>query len=183
MYTWLWLVPLVSAVSGMIIAQVVGKMLLNRIPGLLQSLARSAGSELFPLNDIRSKISDKNNLQNIMPLIDEHIDEFLRYKMSKAMPMIGMFIGDKTISQLKSIFLQELEDLFPVVMDKYMENLSHDQYLQALMSQKISAVPPERWKAVIKTTMKKQLAQIPVAGFLAGLIIGLVQVLVLYFLS
>jgi uncharacterized membrane protein YheB (UPF0754 family) len=176
------MVPLVSAIAGVIIALVIGKIIMNRIPPLLQSITINAGPRLFPMDNIRSKISDKNNLQNIMPLIEGHIDNFLRHKLVKSMPMIGMFIGDKTISELKTIFLKELEELFPLVMEKYIDDLSGNLDLQALISQKISSVTPREWRSVIKISMRKELALIPVTGFLAGLLLGLVQIALLFFL-
>jgi hypothetical protein len=39
------------------------------------------------------------------------------------MPMIGMFIGEKTINELKAVFITELESLFPVIMKSYLGNL------------------------------------------------------------
>ena len=42
------------------------------------------------------------------------------------MQMLGMLIGEKTIVQLKGAFLLELELLFPVLMENYMNKLEQD---------------------------------------------------------
>ena len=53
-----------------------------------------------------------------MPMIEDHVDEFLRHKLGKEMPCLSLFIGDKTIKHSKWIFMQELEDAFPSTHEK-----------------------------------------------------------------
>ncbi|WP_315814403.1 hypothetical protein [Paraflavitalea speifideaquila] len=56
--------------------------------------------------------------------MEVHVDEFLRKGLPKAFPMISTFIGERTINQLKEIFLKELETIFPVVMKGYVKTCS-----------------------------------------------------------
>jgi uncharacterized membrane protein YheB (UPF0754 family) len=177
------MVLFVSAAAGWIIALVIQKIIMNRLPLLLKNAGSAIRPELFPLNDIRSKIYDTNSVQNIMPLIEAHIDEFLRHKLGKAMPMIGMFIGDKTIAQLKSVFIQELEELFPVIMDKYADDLFQKLDIHSIIREKLAAVPVAELNVMIRTSMGKELSMIPIAGLIAGALIGLLQVFVLTFIS
>lgn len=83
-------------------------------------------SDQQAFSDIQKKIIDPDNIKKMMPMIEEHIDHFLKVKLAKEMPMIGMFIGDKTITQLKTVFMAELEELFPVVMKNYMKSLQNE---------------------------------------------------------
>jgi len=62
-------------------------------------------------------LSDPALTQSMLPLAEGHIDDFLRNKLPKAMPVVGMLIGDKTIAQFKAIFMEELQALFPVFME------------------------------------------------------------------
>src|SRR5690242_912071 len=73
-----------------------------------------AGSISF--DEIEQKLVSPESFKKIEPSIEAHIDNFLTHKLSKSMPMLSMFIGDKTIAQLKKVFMEELEDLFPTVM-------------------------------------------------------------------
>jgi len=75
--------------------------------------------QFLSLKTIEEKISDPSTLQKIMPLIEEHIDDFLRNKLKKEMPFIGMFVGDKTVSSLK----KSLHDRAGDVVSKYYEKL------------------------------------------------------------
>ena len=40
--------------------------------------------------------------------------------------MISMFIGDKTIQQLKSVFMEELKQMFPTLMQSFASNMQKD---------------------------------------------------------
>ena len=67
--------------------------------------------------------------KKFLPAAEKHIDNFLRVRLGKERQhalMISMFIGEKTILQLKEVFMQELAELFPVIMKSYINNLKHD---------------------------------------------------------
>ena len=105
-----------------------------------EKLGKLVSEQLLSFQDIEQKITHPENLKKIMPQVEEHIDHFLRVKLAEQMPVISMFIGDKTISELKSIFTKELETLFPVIMQKYMGSLQDQLVLQA----RIDAREPRR---------------------------------------
>ncbi|HEY0434596.1 MAG TPA: DUF445 domain-containing protein, partial [Chitinophagaceae bacterium] len=65
--------------------------------------------------DLEQKLTSPAQVEKIMPVIEEKIDDFLRVKIKKEMPVVGAFIGDKTIGSLKKVFVAELQSLFPVV--------------------------------------------------------------------
>src|SRR5438045_1032322 len=66
-------------------------------------------NELLSFDEIEKKVTDPANLEKLKPEIEAHIDNFLNNKLKEVFPMLSMFIGDKTIGQLKSAFLVELE--------------------------------------------------------------------------
>jgi hypothetical protein len=61
-----------------------------------------------------------------MPIIDEKLDDFFRHRLTEKLPMISMFIGDKTIQQLKSVFMEELKQMFPTLMQSFASNMQKD---------------------------------------------------------
>src|SRR5690606_21800334 len=108
MNEWFWIAPLISAGGGWVIGLVAKIILQNRLPSLAGKFAEKAANELFTLDTIRSSLSDAVNYQSIHPFVEEHIDQFLRLRLVKAMPMLGALIGERTISQLKIIFIKEV---------------------------------------------------------------------------
>ena len=70
--------------------------------------------------------------------------------------MISMFIGDKTIEELKEVFMEELALLFPMLITEFSAHLNKDLHAQweqkfsKIVQQKIiKAISPFRWVAFI----------------------------------
>jgi len=70
--------------------------------------------------------------------------------------MISMFIGDKTIEALKTVFMEELALLFPMLITEFSAHLSKDLHaqwqlkLRTILQQKIiKASMPIRWAAFV----------------------------------
>jgi uncharacterized membrane protein YheB (UPF0754 family) len=137
----------------------------------------------FSFDLVEEKINNPVTLQKILPLIEDHIDDFLRNRLGKEMPMISMFIGDKTIGKLKASFLKEIELLFPQVMKQYASNLQQEFDIEKLVTEKLLAFPPGELEKLVYTGMKKELRQARITGALIGFVIGLAQVLFIYLLS
>jgi hypothetical protein len=49
-----------------------------------------------------------------------------------------MFIGDKTINQMKAVFIKELQTLFPSMMENYMWQLEKELDLEKIVIDKVS---------------------------------------------
>jgi uncharacterized membrane protein YheB (UPF0754 family) len=92
------------------------------------------------------------------------------------MPMIAMFIGDKTIAQLKTTFLEELEELFPIIMQNYVANLRHDLDLERIIVEKIAGFSADRLEALLNEFLTKEFRFVEVIGAALGFLIGLLQI-------
>ena len=195
MNSWLLIIiPLISAFIGWAANWLLIKLLFHpqkpvRLPGftiqgiypkrqkqLAAQLSALVSKELFSFTELEAKITHPDNIKKIMPTVEVHIDDFLRNKLKEAFPMIGMLIGEKTISTLKTIFMDELETLFPVIMKGYMQNLQKELDVEKLISDKITAFTPDKLETMLYQTMGKELRLSGVVGMLLGLLIGLIQV-------
>ena len=78
------------------------------------------------LKELLPQISQNDSFESLKPLINEKLDDFFRHKLGQKMPMISMFIGDKTIEELKGIFMEELALLFPALLNQFSANLNKD---------------------------------------------------------
>jgi uncharacterized membrane protein YheB (UPF0754 family) len=140
------------------------------------SLGRIVGQELLSFDDIEQKITDPENVRRILPLVEQHIDDFLRNKLKESMPMIAMFIGDKTINQLKAVFMKELEELFPVIMRNYVHNLRADLDLEKIVVEKIAGFSNDRLESMLNEFLTKEFRFVEVIGAALGFLIGLLQI-------
>ena len=143
---------------------------------IAESLGRIVGQELLSFGDIEKAITDPENVRRILPLVEEHIDHFLRNKLKETMPMIAMFIGDKTIAQLKAVFMQELEALFPVIMKNYVTHLREDLDLEKMVVEKIAGFSNDRLETMLNEFLTKEFRFVEVIGAALGFLIGLLQI-------
>ena len=100
------------------------------------------------------QLAGNDSFETLKPVINEQLDDFFRHKISAKLPMISMFIGDKTIEELKSVFMEELAMLFPMLITQFSANLNKDlqQQWQAKLSTIVyykmaKATRPLRWVA------------------------------------
>jgi uncharacterized membrane protein YheB (UPF0754 family) len=189
-------IPLISAFIGWFTNWIAVKMLFHpRLPikvlGLTfqgifpkrqhqfaQKLGKLVSEELLSFKDIEAKITDGSNLKQVMPIVENHIDNFLRNKLASEVPIISMFIGDKTIEELKSVFMKELESLFPVLMTSYMEKLKHELDLEAIVTEKVSNFSSDKLEEILQAIMSKEFRFIEIIGAVLGFLIGIVQVFI-----
>lgn len=189
------LIPLISAFIGWFTNWIAIKMLFHpreprRILGIrfqgifpkrqqqfAEKLGKLVSEELLSFADIEKKITDPKNIQQLMPLVETHIDQFLRKKLADEMPIISMFIGENTIQQLKSVFLKELETLFPVIMQRYMGNLQQQLDLERIVVEKVAGFSSDKLESILTAIMSKEFRFIEILGAVLGLIIGIFQVL------
>ena len=193
---WLLLVPVISAFIGWFANWVAIKMLFHprqpkrvfafTIQGIFpkrqhqfaERLAKLVSAELISFTDIEQKITSESNLESIMPAVEAHIDDFLRNKLGKAMPMIGMLIGDRTINELKGVFMTELREIFPDVMKQYMKQLRNQLDLENMIMEKISGFPSEKLEAIFHQVLSKEFRFVQFIGAALGFLIGIIQILI-----
>lgn len=142
-----------------------------------EKLGKLVSSELLSFSDIEAKITHPDNLKKIMPHVEEHIDQFLRVKLAEQMPVISMFIGDKTINELKTVFMAELETLFPVIMQKYMGSLQEQLDLEKIVIEKVAGFSSDKLEEILNSIMSKEFRFVEIIGGVLGFLIGLLQIL------
>ncbi len=193
---WLLIIPVISAFIGWVTNWIAIKMLFHprepkRILGITfhgifpkrqqqfaEKLGKLVSAEFLSFTDIEQKISDPENLKKIMPMIEQHVDDFLRTRLSDEMPVISMFIGDKTIGKLKTAFMKEIELLFPPVMKQYAANLKTELDLEQIVIKKVSGFSSDKLEEILYQIMSKEFRFVEIIGAVIGFVIGAVQVLI-----
>ena len=145
---------------------------------IAEKLGQVVGKELLSFDEIEQKVTNPENLQKLKPEIEAHIDGFLNNRLKEVFPMLSMFIGEKTISQLKEAFLLELENLFPILMKTYMNKLQHDLDLEKIVTEKVAAFSSEKLENILLQITKREFKFLEFIGGFFGLLIGIVQVVI-----
>jgi len=141
-------------------------------------LGKLVSNELLSFADLEQKISNPENVAKLLPVLETHIDTFLREKLPAQIPMLGMLIGDKTIGQVKRVFIQELEELFPVLMKEYMTTLKHELDLEKIVTEKVGNFSSDKLEDILNQIMSTEFRFVEIIGGVLGFIIGLVQVFI-----
>lgn len=144
---------------------------------IAESLGKIVGQELLSFSDIEETITHPENVQKILPAAEKHIDHFLRVRLKETMPVISMFIGEKTINQFKDVFMQELAELFPVIIKSYINNLKHDLDLERIVVEKVAAFSSEKLEKMLNQILTKEFRFVEVIGAALGFFIGVLQIL------
>lgn len=191
----LYLIPFISAFIGWFTNWIAIKMLFHpkkpvKVLGITfigifpkrqaqfaEKLGKLVSAELLSFEDIEAKISNPDNIDQLMPQIDAHIDHFLRVKLADQMPVISMFIGDKTIQQMKSVFLTELKDLFPDLMKNYMGHLKKELDLEKIVIEKVKGFSTDKLEQILNDIMAKEFRFVEIIGGVLGFVIGIIQVI------
>jgi hypothetical protein len=103
----------------------------------------------------------------LLPTLDKHLDDFFNNKLTQKMPMIAMFIGNKTIEQLKEVFIEELKLMFPELVQKLL-NGSIKEFESALQ---------QKWKKSLEISLLKATRKIRIAAFILGFLWGILLLL------
>ena len=194
------LIPLISAFIGWFTNWIAIKMLFHpkepkRILGITfhgifpkrqrsfaEKLGKMISAEFLSYEDIEEKIAHPQNLQKLMPLIEVHVDNFLRDKLSDEMPFLSLFIGEKTRRSLKNVFMRELEVLFPQIMTSYARHLEEELDLEKIVTDKVSAFSSDKLEGILYQIMSKEFRFVELLGGVIGFIIGILQVLITWLL-
>ncbi|TAL44294.1 MAG: DUF445 family protein [Chitinophagaceae bacterium] len=193
---WLFLIPIISAFIGWVTNWIAIKMLFypreprkilfitfhgifpKRQQAFAENIGKLVSDELLSYDDIQQKITNPQNLKKIMPMIEGHIETFLRVKLSDEMPFLSLFIGDRTINSLKKVFTQELEILFPQIMRNYTNTLRSELDLEKIVREKVAGFSSEKLESILYQVMSKEFRFVEIIGGIIGFIIGLVQVMI-----
>lgn len=145
---------------------------------IAEKLGQVVGKELLSFDEIEQKVTNPENLQKLKPEIEAHIDGFLNTRLKEVFPMLSMFIGEKTTTQLKEAFLLELENLFPILMKTYMNKLQHDLDLEKIVTEKVAAFSSEKLENILLQITKREFKFLEFIGGFFGLLIGIVQIVI-----
>mgnify|MGYP006270113803 CR=1 FL=1 len=146
-------------------------MLFKNQDKLIDGLSKKFATTINITSIIEEKVNNPESFEKIAPVIEEHVDDFLRNKIAAEMPMISMLIGEKTITQLKGIFIKELKHLFPVIISNYAQKLTTDFNAAAFIKQHINLY--QIINENLLPLIKKQLLKIYIISFLIGGLLGL----------
>jgi len=155
-----WILLVMPALAALLGTGLLSRHTRKKVPALVSGASTR----------ILSAFDKPGSFGSIREVADAHIDEFLKTKLPQEMPVVGMFVGDKTIDQLKSIFMKELEQIFPIVMRQYINGITTPSAPSA------QAENPILQNDNINRPIQSAIDKLYLPAALLGLFTGLIQV-------
>jgi len=155
-------IPIMTALFGWMVAWLFVKALFINWKGGLSQYISTLKIEQLITPEVSLKQFDL-----LLPTLDKHLDDFFNNKLTQKMPMIAMFIGNKTIEQLKEVFIEELKLMFPELVQKLLNGSIKE--LESALQQK--------WKKSLEISLLKATRKIRIAAFILGFLWGILLLL------
>lgn len=103
-----------------------------------------------------------SSFNSLLPFIEPHLDSFFKERLTEKMPIVSMFIGEKTIIQLKEVFIEELRTLFPDLLSQFSKNIQ-ETFLSTLST---------KWAPILETMLLKATQKLRWISFFMGALWG-----------
>ena len=191
-----WLQPLVAAFTGWFTTWIAIYMLFHPrnpkrflgitiqgvFPKRQKQVAAKLGSvvanELIHFNEIAAMLKDPQQLEQLNPTIEKHLDSFLHVKLKEKLPVIAMFVSDSMLEKIKEGMMEEIGQLLPEVITQYTDSLSKKIDIEKMVTDKVSNFSTDKLELILESVMKKEFRFLELIGWVLGLAIGLLQMAV-----
>jgi uncharacterized membrane protein YheB (UPF0754 family) len=136
-------------------------------------------TELFSSKEIRYRMT--HSTDTIRRVIEEKIDYYLTHTFTANHPIISVLFGDKRKAKVREDLAIEVEKAAPDVIDQYLTDIEREIDVSEIVREKIENLSPARLEGLIMGILQKEFKFIEYIGAVIGLLIGLLQVGIVYF--
>lgn len=185
-------IPLATALSGWLGIRLLGVLLfrprqVRRIAGmklqgvlpksqqrLAKQIGDQLGSNLLPLDQLSTQLQSPQQIQELMPGIEQHIDGFLQQRLKEKIPVLAMFLSDEILQTIKKSLLEEIQSLLPQVIGQYAGSFSQKLNLGKLITDQVAAISSDQLESLLKAAIGNELKRVAWGAALLGFLIGLI---------
>ena len=195
----IYFIPFISAIIGWFTNYVAVKMLFHprkpislgfftvqgvfpkRQQMLAEKIGKLVGEQLFSFNDIKDKLLNEESATDILKVVDEKIEVFLKEKLVKSMPMLAMVMGEEMRKKVRRTLMTEFELMLPEVLDGFIAKAERGIDITKIVEDKVAAFSFDQLEGIMHAIMKKEFKFIEIIGAVLGFIIGLIQLMMVHF--
>jgi uncharacterized membrane protein YheB (UPF0754 family) len=141
-------------------------------------LGSIVAKELISFDDIATKINSPETTKKIIPIVEEKVDHFIKTKLSEELPLLSMFINGKTMENIKKGIVDEVETMFPIVINQMTANMKQDLDVEKIVTDKVSQFSSDKLEEILFSIMSKEFKFVEIIGGVLGFIIGILQILI-----
>jgi uncharacterized membrane protein YheB (UPF0754 family) len=138
----------------------------------------TAGLASYVANSIESigaRLFDGKMVIDVLrPDIEAQVDLFLKEKLKEAFPLMHQMMGEKTLAKFRIVFLEEVENILPALIQKQGSGLLSKFELEKMVAAQLNTIAlTDIEKAVAQSGGYLKRIKLLAAG--SGLLIGLLQ--------
>lgn len=120
--------------------------------------------------------------ETMRPLIEAHLDTYLRVRLREKMPVIASFIGDSTLVKLKESMIEEIDVLLPQVVQGYVSSALDVTVVQDKVTVALQQVDEKKIGELVKPLLQPASRRLPWLCAAVALCCGMLLSAALYFL-
>ncbi len=132
--------------------------------------------------DIFNKINTPENHAHITRKLELKLEEYFEVNLVEKYPLASKLIPKKAKLKIQTEVINEVEDYIPTLIDSQIRLLESKLNIQEMISVKVNQLSSEKLEAVIWNILSTEFKFIEWVGAVLGFTIGLIQVLLAYFL-
>jgi uncharacterized membrane protein YheB (UPF0754 family) len=140
-----------------------------------EKLGVVVAKELIHFDEIALLLKDPEQLQNLNPVIEKHLDSFLQVKLKEKLPVISMFVGEATMQKIKEGMMEEINLLLPEIISQYTDSLAKKIDIEKIVTEKVANYSSDKLEEILLAVMKKEFWFLEIVAAILGLVIGLIQ--------
>lgn len=142
-----------------------------------EKLGTLVAKELISFDEIALKINSPDTVKRVLPLVEEKVDHFIKTKLTEELPLLSMFINGKTLDNIKSGIVHEVELMFPALIGQLTEGMKEELDVERMVTQKVSNFSTDKLEEILFAIMSKEFKFVEIVGAVLGFLIGIVQIL------
>ncbi len=142
---------------------------------LAGKLAKVVSEELFSTDELKEKLTSPEQIGMINQMAESKIHDYLNFQMPKRYPILNFFLTEKNKANVQAEIMNEISDLAPKMIGRYISNLDEHIDVEAIVYGKVSKFSSDRLEQLLMSILEKEFGFIEKIGFVIGFLVGLIQ--------
>lgn len=110
----------------------------------------------------------------VKPLIEAHLDAYMRIRLKEKMPVIASFIGDSTLAKLKDSMIEEIDALLPRIMASVVATAISPAKVEGKVAAILAGITPEKLAQFALPALRTARTRVPLLFALIAFVMGAV---------
>lgn len=150
----------------------------NRIA---EKLGNVVQRDLINFTDIKDKLKDSDSMHNVQEEIALKVDEVLRARLVKM--KLHNVVPEQIIAGTHKVIVREIEKNLPTLIDTTISKVETKLDIKKIVFEKVQNFSDEKLERLLLDITSKEFKFIEILGAILGLFIGIVQLIISYYLN